>query len=522
MEKGHYFLKSKVIFMAVLSFHFVVNWLIADQNDSCSPPQVHKEFSDLFWWKNITFHKDYEIARREGQKTTWEQFLEFKSFVHKSHSERSDSLHQIQEQFYEVLARHELLRELDGYDTYRQKLTQFTSDLIQAKLWQNQNPEKCSNAKTLVCYFNTHRNGWGCMVHHAAYCLMAALASGRMLVIDKTEEVFGLEHHFLPLSRNCGNQKVPKTPYDWPTPTNSEPVVKFCPNRLSKSQEVHLGQFNTSMYPYLPSELIDLITWISPDPEAWFVGQFIKYLLRPKPWLQKELNVLNQLHPGLAIQVRRQDKYREISFVEVGKYVEVINDYFNIQEVKRRKVIHKRKVFVATDEPNILTELNLRFPNIDWLTLKGTSESSIFKTRYSPQGQEAIIKDVFLLAQSDFLVCTFSSNVCRLAYELRLALKPFVSNLHEVISLDIDYFYQYGHQVEYVAKHKRLQGSYKGSNQELTFNKGDVIQLPVVITTANIARNTGTNLRTGSKGHFIKSMLSRRYLISETYPSFMQ
>ena len=31
------------------------------------------------------------------------------------------------------------------------------------------------------------------MVHHAVYCLMAAFASGRMLVIDKADEIFGLE-----------------------------------------------------------------------------------------------------------------------------------------------------------------------------------------------------------------------------------------------------------------------------------------------------------------------------------------
>jgi len=34
------------------------------------------------------------------------------------------------------------------------------------------------------------------MVHHAVFCLMAAFASRRMLVIDKTDEIFGLEKHF--------------------------------------------------------------------------------------------------------------------------------------------------------------------------------------------------------------------------------------------------------------------------------------------------------------------------------------
>ena len=46
------------------------------------------------------------------------------------------------------------------------------------------------------------------MVHHAIFCLMAAFASNRMLVIDKPEEVFGLQNHFMPISQTCSNEKV--------------------------------------------------------------------------------------------------------------------------------------------------------------------------------------------------------------------------------------------------------------------------------------------------------------------------
>ncbi len=104
---------------------------------------------------------------------------------------------------------------------------------------------------------------------------------------------------------------------------------------------------------------------------------------------------------------------------------------------------------MATDEPQILTELSLRFPSFTWLSLTNTSDVSVLDKRYSDQGQDAIIKDLFVLAHSDFLVCTFSSNVCRLAYELRLALKPFVSDLYEVVSLDNDYIFQYGASQQY-------------------------------------------------------------------------
>lgn len=154
--------------------------------------------------------------------------------------------------------------------------------------------------KFQVCYFNYHRNGWGSMVHHAVYCLMAAFASKRMLILDKADEIFGLEKHFLPLSETCSYEEgIPQTTVDWPTLSDSEKVVKFCPNRFRKNEYPNLGQFNETMVPYLPKDLLNAMVWISPDPIAWFVGQFVKYLLRPKPWLQKELNELKKHHPGL-------------------------------------------------------------------------------------------------------------------------------------------------------------------------------------------------------------------------------
>ena len=58
---------------------------------------------------------------------------------------------------------------------------------------------------------------------------------------------------------------------------------------------------------------------------------------------------------------------------------------------------------------------------------------------------------------SDFVVCTFSSNVCRLVYELRMALRPFVSGLYEVVSLDVAYFLQYGNDKHYQTISQHLQ-----------------------------------------------------------------
>lgn len=138
------------------------------------------------------------------------------------------------------------------------------------------------------------------MVHHVVYCLMAAFASQRMLVLDKAEEIFGFDGHFLPLSRTCqfNLTSVDAIKHSWPN-GDSEKVVKFCPNKKNPNDVIPLGKYEDAMFPYLPSQIINQMKLISPDPSVWFVGQFVKYLLRPQPWFSEELILLKKHHPGL-------------------------------------------------------------------------------------------------------------------------------------------------------------------------------------------------------------------------------
>lgn len=47
-----------------------------------------------------------------------------------------------------------------------------------------------------------------------------------------------------------------------------------------------------------------------------------------------------------------------------------------------------------------------------------TANTASVGRRYSFDSLKNIILDIWLLSETDFLVCTFSSQVCRLAYEL--------------------------------------------------------------------------------------------------------
>lgn len=45
--------------------------------------------------------------------------------------------------------------------------------------------------------------------------------------------------------------------------------------------------------PYLPlavpEDLADRLVQVHGDPAVWWVSQFVKYLIRPQPWLRKEI-----------------------------------------------------------------------------------------------------------------------------------------------------------------------------------------------------------------------------------------
>ena len=59
--------------------------------------------------------------------------------------------------------------------------------------------------------------------------------------------------------------------------------------------------------------------------------------------------------------------------------------------------------------------------------------------RYSREGFESLLFDLYILSRADYLVCTYSSNICRLAYEMRLMNSNDTSSI--VRSLDVPYFH---------------------------------------------------------------------------------
>lgn len=97
---------------------------------------------------------------------------------------------------------------------------------------------------------------------------------------------------------------------------------------------------------------------------------------------------------------------------------------------------------------------------------------------YSIRSLKGIIADVLFLSEADFLVCTFSSQVCRLAFEIMQG--RFVDGSWRYTSLDDPWYYG-GGQRELLQIWSKP--SVKRGNEFLELEVGDVIE--------NHARNDG-------------------------------
>lgn len=114
--------------------------------------------------------------------------------------------------------------------------------------------------------------------------------------------------------------------------------------------------------------------------------------------------------------------------------------------------------------------------------------------RYTPRSVQGVILDIYFLSQCDFLVCTFSSQVCRMAYEYMQSRFPDAS--WRFRSLDDIYYFggQQAHKFKAILDHTAKKGT-----DEIDITVGDLI---------DIAGNhwngfsKGRNLRTNRVGLF--------------------
>ncbi|XP_030847029.1 alpha-(1,6)-fucosyltransferase-like [Strongylocentrotus purpuratus] len=193
----------------------------------------------------------------------------------------------------------------------------------------------------------------------------------------------------------------------------------------------------------IPEDISERLERVHGNPAVWWIGQIMTYILRPQPQLQEfmdnETAALGFTHPIVGIQVRRTDKLIwEAKFHGIAEYMVYAKEFY--QELEKRQEVRVRRIFLATDEASLLEEAKKKYPGYVFVSDNTISQSAKVSTRLSEESFMGIIVDIHLLARSDFLVCTCSSNVCRLAYEMMQ--HYHVDAATKVRSLDSKFFFQ--------------------------------------------------------------------------------
>ena len=213
------------------------------------------------------------------------------------------------------------------------------------------------------------------------------------------------------------------------------------------------------------------------DPIVWWVAQFLKYMLRPQPhleaMLQSTVTNFKLEHPIVGVHIRRTDKVgTEAAFHAVEEYMTHVLEWFRKQQLTNPEV--KARVYVASDEPRVLGECRKKYPDVEFLGDQDVAKSAAVSSRwvillllptwkifivhtsflrYSDSSLRGVIQDIHLLSLTDYLVCTFSSQVCRIAYEIMQQNHVDASNRFK--SLDDIWYYggQDEHQQEAIFSH---------------------------------------------------------------------
>ncbi|KTG36847.1 hypothetical protein cypCar_00006687, partial [Cyprinus carpio] len=177
--------------------------------------------------------------------------------------------------------------------------------------------------------------------------------------------------------------------------------------------------------PYLPlaipEDLAPRLQRLHGDPSVWWVSQFVKYLVRPQAWLEKEIQEtcgkLGFKHPIIGVHVRRTDKVgTEAAFHPIEEYMVHVEEQF--QYMAQRGHVDKKRVYLATDDPALLQEAKTKYTDYEFISDNSISWSASLHNRYTENSLR---------------------GVCRVAYEIMQTLHPDASAFFRSLD-DIYYF----------------------------------------------------------------------------------
>ncbi|EDV29440.1 uncharacterized protein TRIADDRAFT_49632 [Trichoplax adhaerens] len=360
-----------------------------------------------------------------------------------------------------------MLGDIDGLKEVRHKKLNQLKQLLTDRLDTLQSPADCSKARKLLCKLNKGC-GYGCQMHHAVYCLIVAYATKRTLLLDTNGWRYmpqnGWEGYFKPLSTNCKiGSESQASPWDGHNDADLLVHLPISDGITRRPSYLPLA---------IPKDMSETLLTYHGHPFVWFVGHMMRYLLR---WQSTTQNFIDDKKkelkfdkPIVGIHVRRTDKINsEAALHNIEEYMVHVEEYY--QKLKRTTKVPVKRVFIATDEPKVVDEARKRYKDYVFVSDAQASKSAALSSRYSDQSLRGIILDIEILAQTDYLVCTFSSQVCRLAYEIMQTYHDDASQYFH----SLDDIYYFGGQNMH--RHKAIYPHAARRQGEIDLAVGDII-----------------------------------------------
>ncbi|KAK4887716.1 hypothetical protein RN001_003987 [Aquatica leii] len=297
----------------------------------------------------------------------------------------------------------------------------------------------------------------------------------------------GWDRIFKSLSNSCTTADAVAT-VDWPGSHDSTVIRLPQVDRLShRSQYLPLA---------VPEDLVNRLKIIHGNPIVWWIGQILKYVWKLQPrttrYINYQMEKIGIEHPFVGIQVRRTDKLvNEAKFYSIEKYMDIVDEYYNSIELKTN--FTKRRVYIATEDYSVITETKAKYPQYEILHNPNIPKIPKVNPIHSFDNIFDLILDIHILLRSNLLVCTLSSNLCRLLYTLMET--NYLDGSANVISIDSVYWY---HNQEY-NKRKVILSHNAENAAEIDLIPGDIIDVDEYSLNGY---SLGTNFRTKKTGWF--------------------
>ncbi|XP_014665116.1 PREDICTED: LOW QUALITY PROTEIN: alpha-(1,6)-fucosyltransferase-like, partial [Priapulus caudatus] len=301
-----------------------------------------------------------------------------------------------------------LSRDAEGSGERREAELASLSDVIQKRLHASQNPPDCRSARKLRCDLDK-RCGFACQFHHVVYCLLVAYANQRTLVLDSSNWSYskrGWESVLLPVSERCTVNDV----------TQLVPWADAV-GRLDDVDTVDLPMIDVIeprpdyLPEAVPADMARRLARTHSHPSAWWVGQLADYLFKLQPELATEMRKveaeLDFASPVVGVHVRRTDKViKEALAYDTETYVEEVRRY----DARRLHTLPTAdnapsKIYLATDDPEVLSSAKKKYAEYRLLATSEVTASAGLDMRYTDASLRGVIRDVYFLSRTDYLVC---------------------------------------------------------------------------------------------------------------------